>query len=54
MLFRSSSNFVAIVRLVVLVRKDPGTTSPLSSLFDPVTDNCYSLTVSVIVPFPTH
>ena len=50
----TSSNFVAIVRLVVLVRKDPGTTSPLSSLFDPVTDNCYSLTVSVIVPFPTH
>ena len=32
----SSSNFVAIARLVVLARKDPGTTSPFSSLLDPV------------------
>ena len=30
----SSSNFVAIARLVVLARKDPGTTSPFSSLLD--------------------
>ena len=30
----SSSNFVAISRLVVLARKDPGTTSPFSSLLD--------------------
>ena len=32
----SSSNFVEIARLVVLVRKDPGTTSPFSSLLDPL------------------
>ena len=30
----SSSNFVAIARLVVLARKDPGTTSPFFSLLD--------------------
>ena len=36
----SSSNFVAIARLVVLARKDPGTTSPFSSLLDPVTLTC--------------
>ena len=30
----SSSNFVAIARLVVLARKDPGTTSPFPSLLD--------------------
>ena len=33
----SSSNFVATARLIVLVRKDPGTTSPFSSLLGPVT-----------------
>ena len=32
----SSSNFEAIARLVVLARKDPGTTSPFSSLVDPL------------------
>ena len=32
----SSSNFVEIARLVVLARKDPGTTSPFSSLLDPL------------------
>ena len=36
----SSSNFVAIARLVVLARKDPGTTSSSSSLFDPFTLTC--------------
>ena len=36
----SSSNFVAIALLVVLARKDPGTTSPFSSLLDPVTLTC--------------
>ena len=36
----SSSNFVAIARLVVLARKDPGTTSPFSSLLHPVTLTC--------------
>ena len=30
----SSPNFVGIARLVVLARKDPGTTSPFSSLLD--------------------
>ena len=30
----SSSNFVGIARLVVLARKDPGTTSPFSSFLD--------------------
>ena len=30
----SSSNFVAIARLVVLAKKDLGTTSPFSSLLD--------------------
>ena len=30
----SSSNFVEIVRLIVLARKDPGTTSPFYSLLD--------------------
>ena len=30
----SSSNFVAIARLVVLARKDPRTTRPFSSLLD--------------------
>ena len=33
----SSSNFVAIALLVVLARNAPGTTSPFSSLLDPVT-----------------
>ena len=32
----SFSNFVEIARLVVLARKDPGTTSPFSSLLDPL------------------
>ena len=32
----SSSNFVATARLIVLARKDPGTTSPFSSLLGPV------------------
>ena len=32
----SFSNFVAIARLVVLARKDPGTTTPFSSLLDPL------------------
>ena len=32
----SSSNFVAIAQLVALARKDPGTTSPFSSLLHPV------------------
>ena len=32
----SSINFVDIDRLVVLARKDPGTTSPFSSLLDPL------------------
>ena len=32
----SSSNFVAITRLVVMARKDPGTTSPFYSLLDPL------------------
>ena len=36
----SYSNFVAIAQLVVLVRKDPGTTSPFSSLLGPVTLTC--------------
>ena len=36
----SSLNFVAIARLVVLARQDPGTTSPFSSLFDPVALTC--------------
>ena len=36
----SSSNFVAIAQLVVLARKDPGTTSPFSSVFGPVTLTC--------------
>ena len=32
----SFSNFVATARVVVLARKDPGTTSPFSSFLDPV------------------
>ena len=32
----SSSNFVEIARLVVLARKDPGTTSTFSSVLDPL------------------
>ena len=36
----SSSNFVAIARLVILARKDPGTTSLFSSLLHPVTLTC--------------
>ena len=36
----SSSNFVAIARLVVLARKDRRTTSPFSSLLDPFTLTC--------------
>ena len=36
----SSSNFVAIARLVVLARKDPVATSLFSSLLDPVTLTC--------------
>ena len=36
----SSSNFVAIAQLVVLARKDPGTTSPFSSLLHPVILTC--------------
>ena len=32
----SSSNFVAIALLIILARKDPGTTSPFSSLLHPV------------------
>ena len=36
----SYSNFVAIAQLVVLVRKDPGTTSPFSSLLGLVTLTC--------------
>jgi len=36
----SSSNFVAIARVFVLARKDPGTTSPFSSLLDLVTLTC--------------
>ena len=36
----ASSNFVAIDRLVVLARKDPGITSPFSCLLDPVTLTC--------------
>ena len=36
----SSSNFVAIARLVVLVLKDPWTTSPFLSLLAPVTLTC--------------
>ena len=36
----SSSNFVAIARLVVLARKDPRTASLFSSLLDPVTLTC--------------
>ena len=36
----SSSNFQAIARLVVLARNDPRTTSPFSSLVDPVTLTC--------------
>ena len=36
----SSSNFVAIAQLVVLARKDPGTTSPFSSLLYPVILTC--------------
>ena len=36
----SSSNFVAIAQLVVLAKKDPGTTSPFSSVLGPVTLTC--------------
>ena len=36
----SSSNFVAIAQLVVLARKDSGTTSPFSSLLHPVILTC--------------
>ena len=36
----SSSNFVAIARLVILARKDPGTASPFSSRLDPFTLTC--------------
>ena len=36
----SSSNFVAIAQLVVLARKDPGTTSPFASVLGPVTLTC--------------
>ena len=42
----SSSNFVEIARLVVLARKDPGTTSPFSSLLDPLIDLHFVLTAS--------
>ena len=36
----SSSNFVAMAQLVVLARKDPGTTSPFASVLGPVTLTC--------------
>ena len=44
----SSSNFVAIAQLVVLARKDPGTTSPFSSLLGPVTLTCILLSLRAL------
>ena len=37
--------------LVVLARKDPGTTSPFSSLLDPLTFGCFSVPCLEHVPF---
>ena len=43
-----TSNFVGIARLVVLARKDPGTTSPFSSLLDPVSKTCILLSHEIL------
>ena len=39
----STSNFVGIARLVVKARKDPGTTSPFSSVLDPLPQSTCTL-----------